>query len=477
MFNLIIRNSIVKKIFGFSVASWVGAIISLFTLPFITRLFPPAELGKINMFQTYYILLTYLAILGLNQGYIRFYREPIGSLNQKQLFKLSMLLTIGFSILIMIIIIRFWEFFSVQITGKSEPLVALCLSLVIISNAVLTMTNTDNRLEGNVFLFSIQAISMNIAGSASFILAAYWSSFHLDAIIIMTVSYLILSLIFVINKREKITGKIIKINKKEVIVLLKFSLPMVPVILLSYLNTALPKFVIVEYLSFELLGVYSAAISIVTIITLLQSGFNIFWTPFVYENYKDNKSQLLKIQKLITFGMILYALLILIFQDLLYMLLGSSYRESQSFFAFLLIAPISYTIAETTGIGINIAKKSHLNIIVSSVTLVTNLVMSILLIPKFGLLGAAIAVATSSLFMLYTKTMIGGRFYSMVSNSKQLIVSLLLFVVAAITNYIYQNQEFVKVGIILVILIVLLLINKRDIKNLFIVLKGKKEFS
>jgi O-antigen/teichoic acid export membrane protein len=60
----------------------------------------------------------------------------------------------------------------------------------------------------------------------------------------------------------------------------------------------------------------------------------------------------------------LAALAIIALQDPLFMLLGEKYRPAKSFFPFLLFSPICYTIAETTGLGINISKKTYWNIII-----------------------------------------------------------------------------------------------------------------
>lgn len=464
MQKITLKSGVLGKVLGFSMASWVGAIISFFTLPFITRLFSPLELGKINMFQTFYTLIMYISILGLNQGYIRFYKEPIGNLNRDRLFKLCLNIALLFTCVISLIILLTSDFFSYQITGKPGFVIPVCLAVVLLANTLLAMTNTDNRMENNVVGFSVQAITINLAGSTSFLVAAFWSPTHQLAILIMTISFALIAIIFTLKKKKIFTTKIGTISKQEISILLVFSIPMVPVLFLSYLNTALPKFVLIKYLGFETIGIYSAAISIVMIITLLQSGFNIFWTPFVYENYKKNLEQLKKVHVLITYGIVLFALIILLFQDLIYLLLGSNYRDSQYFFAFLLMSPIAYTISETTGIGINIAKKSYLNIIVASITFSSNLLLCLALIPSYGLLGASIAVAVSSLIMLTTKTCIGQKHFKITRSLWVTYFAPLLFFLIAYLNYILFNQLLLKYTLIIIGIIMLNFVYKNELK-------------
>ena len=47
------KNSIINRILGYSVASWVNCIITFFSTPIITALFLPDELGKVNLFVAY----------------------------------------------------------------------------------------------------------------------------------------------------------------------------------------------------------------------------------------------------------------------------------------------------------------------------------------------------------------------------------------------------------------------------------------
>ena len=52
MVNEVSNNSrgFVKRLIGFSSASWISAAISFISTPIITRLFLPQEVGKINLF-------------------------------------------------------------------------------------------------------------------------------------------------------------------------------------------------------------------------------------------------------------------------------------------------------------------------------------------------------------------------------------------------------------------------------------------
>ena len=82
---------------------------------------------------------------------------------------------------------------------------------------------------------------------------------------------------------------------------------------------------------------------------------------------------------------------ITLFQAPVFLLLGKSYRSSIIFFPFLFLSPICYCLGETTGMGINIAKKTHWTTIVYLFSAVVNIALCFLLIPSQGMTGAAMA--------------------------------------------------------------------------------------
>lgn len=462
--NYSTAQKFLKKLIGFSVATWVGAILSFIVMPIVTRTFTPFELGKVNMFQTYYTLLMYISILGLDQGYIRYYNAPTGKCDKEVLFKLCTVLSISFTLLICIITMINGNFFSKQIADTKGIFIPLCLSLCILSNTFLTMSNTSHRMEKNIIFYTIQSISITIAGKVSYLVAALWSTTYKLAIMIMTVSFTFLALVFLIAKRKTFSRSLKNVGKEEILPLFKFSLPMVPVLFMSYLNTYMPRLMLKQYVNFSAIGVYSAAVSIVSIITLLQSGFNIFWTPFVYENYIKDANKLRKVHSLISFVMVSFGLCILLGQDILYLLIGASYRESKSFFGLLLMSPIAYTIAETTGLGINISKRSYLNLITSSLTLVTNVILCLFLIPKMGIAGAGVAVSVSSCCMFFCKSIMGEKYFKVIVSYKKTLSAPLIFLIAAYGNYFLYNRYFYKYIFLLICFFILSVIYFSEIK-------------
>ena len=66
----LMEKNFFKKLFNFSVASWLSAGISFFMTPFITRIYSPNEIGKVNIFMTAVMFFQIICTLSLDQALI-----------------------------------------------------------------------------------------------------------------------------------------------------------------------------------------------------------------------------------------------------------------------------------------------------------------------------------------------------------------------------------------------------------------------
>ncbi|MEG1884452.1 MAG: polysaccharide biosynthesis C-terminal domain-containing protein, partial [Clostridia bacterium] len=197
-------------------------------------------------------------------------------------------------------------------------------------------------------------------------------------------------------------------------------------------------------------------------ISIVQSGINTFWTPFVFEHFSTKPTYLSSGHRLITFVMAIFGLGVVLFQDVLYQIIGPNYRASQQFFALLLFSPICYTISETTGIGINLSKKTYLNFVVYGATILITFAACYLLIPSIGLLGAAIAVAIASFCSLIIKTVIGERYYKVITSPLKSFFPPTILLIAFSLNTVFLNMFWIRTLITIISAIVICIMYRTE---------------
>ncbi|MDD4493827.1 MAG: lipopolysaccharide biosynthesis protein, partial [Eubacteriales bacterium] len=370
-----LSGRLLKKFIGFSLSTWIGAVLSFAITPITTRVFETTELGKINLFQTYVTLFMYLALLGLQQGYIRFHSELPEGFTKKTLYKYCLSVSAVFTLILDVVLLVFWRKISIAITGTENIYIAICLSVCVLDYIIMTMSSSEYRMEQNAIGYNIQQIGIIVSTKIAFLFAIIISPTHVYGIIFMTSLFTLWTIVTLFMHKNNLTGRINNIpfaSRKSILV---YSLPWVPILFVNYLNTSLPKIVLKQMIDVSTVGIYASAVSIVSVITLVQAGFNIFWTPYVYENYRNNSHRIKAVHNLIVPLMISFAIAVLLFQDVLYLILGEAYRASKDYFGMLLMSPVLYTIAETTGLGINISKKTKFNLLAIITTIIINLIL------------------------------------------------------------------------------------------------------
>ena len=122
----------------------------------------------------------------------------------------------------------------------------------------------------------------------------------------------------------------------------------------------------------------------------------------------------------------------------------------------LLLAPICSTIAEASGIGINISEKSYLNIVHYVFGIAANLVLACILVPLFGLVGAVLSVAISSLIVLAIRSYLGGKYYASIESTYRTCMGALLLFAGAVLSYVFCGTvlQYICPAILLLVLCV-----------------------
>ena len=454
-------QEIIKRILGFSMATWINAIITFIATPIVTCLFPPEELGKVNLFISYINILIPFVYLGFDQAFARFYHEPPLNYDSYSVGKSCYICSGIMFVIVSAVVLSFGGFFSIEIVGMESLGVVISIVMFIFGTFSLRFTMLNSRMENSIITYTIQSVLLTLITQLSFIvvvlkkpIATYAIEFRAACLFFVAVVFLIK--FFIAGKKSPIIR-----NKAIIKDLSIYAIPLFPTVFLAGLNISLSQLMLSRFQNYAMVGVFSNGVTIASIIAVVQSGLNIFWAPFVYEYYKTEQQRLQKLHHIISFLMICFGLLMVLFQKPIYMVLvNPQYWESRQIFALLVISPVCVTISETLGVGIDLSKKTYLKIPVYVICVVVNFALCLLLIPKFEIVGAAFAVAISSLVMLLTKARLGEKFYRCSDNHLKLILGLIDLVIVAIINVVVVG--IIKYVIVLVALIICIIIYRDE---------------
>lgn len=463
------KGSFLKNIVGFSWVTWITFIVGFIAAPISTRLFNPSEVGKINLFNTYSTLISTFVLLGLDQVYVRFYDEKLKEKKDKTLLGFCLNVSFIATTVIGVALLFFNDVVSYEILGTSTSFAAVFIIIYSFASVGTRYINLDYRMTQDIKWYTIQGVLYAVFNKVAYLAVAFWSADAQTAILALVVSNFIFMIIFLYVRRSHMNFKAFKfVDKESVIGMSKYALPLIPVSLLAWANNSISNIVLRQLLGFSTIGIYSTAVNLSGAVNLIQAGFNVYWAPYVYKNYQNEENKnFWTIHKLISCCLTLFAILIILFQPVIFMLIGEKYRSGMLFFPLLMLTPVCYTIAETTGLGINISKKTYWNLVIFSLTIIVNIVLSYILIPVLGVSGAAFAAAIVAVLSLILRTFIGDRYYRSIKNYSYIVKSISLVVLAATLNYLLYDFNMIKNLALFSVLIVSLLIFKDEVIFLF----------
>lgn len=458
-------KSFVKKFIGFSVVTWVSFIISFLSAPISTRLFDPSVLGKINIFNTYTNLWGILILVGLDQAYARFYYERPNNRTVGYLFTFCFAVTYSLILLFVILAIPFRDFLSQVMFQEKDNLLLWLFFLSVFCTATLRYLNLTYRMEKDIKLYTIQGILMALISKVLYIGVGFWDSSYKPALVVLTVSHLILALVFLLIQKERFE-KIRKYDKEVTKEIFSFAIPLIPVSILMWANSSIPQIVMQNTMDYHSVGIFTSAVALANIILLVQAGFNTYWVPYTYENYKTQTGQFFKVHRYLVCVLTLFGLFVVLSQDIIFLLLGEKYRAAKVFFPFLILAPICYIIGETTGMGIGISKKTYLNIIVFIVSVIVNILFCMLLRIPMGIPGIAIATSIAAIVSMTLKTYLGEKHYHVVESYKYMFFSVIAITASAIVTLLMGNV-LVKYSLLLAVVFATGLFFRHEVSDLF----------
>ena len=460
------KKKFLKNMVGFSMMTWISFLLGFISSPIATRLFVPEELAKFNMFSTYGSLIASVCYLGLDQAYVRFFREPPGKSTRKSLYTFCTLVPLAFSLVAALVLSFFWRSLSVQVMGTESRSVFVQLCLFSFFLVLFRFLSLSYRMEQNAKLYTIQGVCHVVVTKLAYLAVGFDDARGQTAILVLTVLMALFCLACLWLQRSRFDVHFAReIDRPFVQEVSHFALPLAPLAMLSWFNSNANSVVLRNLMGLSENAIYSSALGLAATINIIQTGFNAYYAPYVLEHYQDDSTRIFTIHRLMACLLCLFGLGITLLQTPVFLLLGKSYRSSVIFFPFLFLSPICYCLGETTGMCINIAKKTHWTTIIYLFSAVVNIALCFLLIPSQGMTGAAMASAFSAILTLLFRTLVGERYYKMLETKRYLIYPIVLMLLASFGNLWLTGAA--KYLLLTLLLAVSLFLFRREIATLW----------
>lgn len=401
-----------KHGFIYSFSSFLSKGLSLILLPIYVRVLSSADYGFLDIAVIIGSLVNFIVTLEIGQGIARFYGSLDNIQDRIKMASTAFWFTIcGYVIFIACALFLKTNILSILKMNDINFLLVICYYAV---NGIFLFLQNQFRLQLqaklNVF---INILNLLVTAFSTVILLLVFkmeiAAMFLGMIIGNTVSsvinlYLLKEIQFVFD---------IKILKS----LLSFSCPLVFSSIAFIVATGIDRFVIKAIMTLEDVGMYGIAYRLSSPMSLIMSGFQTALTPLIYKEFKDEQtkndiSTIFRYFCVLSMGMFLG--LSIFAPEMLIVLTTEKYFGVYKVIPYLILSVLlSQQYVFFSGLGI--ANKTTIIAVIRIMEAGLNVIFNLLLIPSFGITGAAVATFLS--------------------------------VLVATIIYIYQSQKYYKLNI------------------------------
>jgi O-antigen/teichoic acid export membrane protein len=376
--------------------------LSLISAPIFTRIFDPAQYGAWSYINVMVTFMTGVLLLGGDNAYTRYFFQCKTEAEKQTLTATWLSFLAVWSVVVMIVILPFSGVLATWMMGGEGYRAAWVIGLASSPLAMMNLSLAQalrNRFRAKAFtIFNLATAILTISLAVIFVL-----QFNLGvagALLGAAVASLVMIPLRLWVVRDLLSRTFsLQFLKK----LLIFGLPLVPMNIAFWLFSNADRLMLARLASLEEVGLYSIAGSMAAVIMLLQNAVGQSWLPHGIKTYEEDPALAASVfsRMMVIFlaasGFTITAFVALA-QEALFILVPPVYYGAFTVIPFLAAGFVFFTSAHVSVVAIMVKNKTVYIMVACWVVAVLNIGLNLLLIPRFGIAGAACATGLAYMF-------------------------------------------------------------------------------
>lgn len=455
MFEQLKRLGADTAIYG--VSTILARLLNFALVPLYANILTTAEFGVVANVYSYIGFIIIFYSFGMESSYFRFASaKEIGS--EKDNFStpyLSVALMSGlFSLLMLLFSVPLTSVFQID-AGLYR--VIMYTAGIMFFDAVVMVPYASLRLQRRAKFFAGTKIFNIVLTVVLNIVTVYHLRWGIEGIFLSNLAASFCTFLFLIpTTASQLQLSFHKGLLKE---LLKFGLPIVPVGLSGIALQLVDRPILKLLMDDSAVGIYQANFRLGIFMALITGMFEFAWRPFFLSHAKDPDAKRL-FSRVMTYYLAICAVVFLVLSFFLedviqYKFFGQRYILPPQYWEGLAIVPfvlLSYTfmgIGTILNAGIQIEKKTMYLLPTSLSGSLTKILLTFLLVPMFGIMGAAYATLAGYIMVEVTLFIVVQRFYHIDYEYARILKLTLVTAAAFTTVSLLDPGIMVKGGILL----------------------------
>lgn len=458
-------SKLAKNSAVFLVGNLGSKIISFVIVPFYTYMLTTAEYGEADLVTTTVNLVVPFAMLGMNEGVLRF--SASRELSHDELASNSMLVVVA----------------SVALSWLLYPLLS-CVS-IIGANIVPFLLLLNLQTFNNIFLQYLRGSGKSKAFAANGIITTFVMAvanvvalpvLHLGVfgyLASMVLAQLVGTVHIVVCSRVWEHFSLASVDRRVLSTMLRYSIPLIPNSLMWWVMSVSDRYVILFFLGAGANGLYNVAQKIPSIVNVVYSIFMQAWQVSAIEE-RDSEDNARFQSQVFGYMFVVLALassLIAATAHPVYtVLMSSDYVDSWQPVAMLALANLLSCIGMFFGTTYVVHKESKKAFSTTAVGAVVNIIVTLCLVPFVGIVGAAVATAISYGVMAAVRVRDTKRHVAIEYRKGEIIPAFLIIGLQVVLSF--APYSVTVLGIQVALFFVLVFALRRSLDKIFSVAAG-----
>ena len=398
-----------SAVYGFG--GIVSRILAVFLLPLYTRYLDTADLGAVGLIVALSAVLVTILRAGISSAFFRFYFDSQDPAHRRLVVRTSFWFTMASATAGLVAGVLLAEPIADLLGLDDANLVRAGFVGVWAQMNYEQLTSLFRAEERSTAFVAASLANIAFTVAATILLVVVWEQGALGVIVGNFTGTLVIYLALLVVHREQLGLEFSRPLLRE---MNRFGLPLVPAALALIAVNFSDRFFLVHLASIEEVGLYEIGVRIASAMVLLLTAFRMAWPAFAYSIEDDGEAKrtyAFVLTYLVVVASWLALALGLLAPWLVRLLTQPEFYEGERVVAPLAFGGMAYAAYIVMAIGVGRAKRTQFNWAITGLAAVVNVALNLILIPAYGIMGAAVATVVAYVVMFLGMTWYAQRVF------------------------------------------------------------------
>jgi O-antigen/teichoic acid export membrane protein len=399
-------NPLLRRLLSESAIYGLGAaasqVVGIVLIPIYARELGPSDYGVLALMNTTISLSAMVAGFALAQAFFREYlAEATTDAARRRLVAVSLTLRLLLSIAAAVILLGLAAPLGAAIVGDEDGTGLLALvALIVLLDTINVIPLSYLRAERRPRMYVLIALIRAVLGSVFIVILVVWAGLGVHGALIGSAAAAAMTTaaglgMLAVNRRLHLAwdGPLAR-------ALLVYAAPLVPAAAAGWALSFSDRYLLLGLAGRDAVGVYAAGYSIGLVINVLVAQpFSLMWAPVKWEIYRDDPAAPTSFARILTAYVVAAGFAALVVSalatDVVRWLLTPAFVDARYVVPFTAFAYVLYGAYTLTATGLSVMARTVQIALTVGGAAAANVALNLVLIPAFGIVGAAVATLVS----------------------------------------------------------------------------------